>query len=129
MVSELHRDGMMTTSQMLGGRWVMPTVERNDSGVVAMHVSIAVDEAGAIDGQPVGVALVAGGQQLAVREPPPDGVYYYLETLAVTAVAHTSFDNPDGLAVETITITFGGESGSWQMGEPTTPPPGDLPVA
>lgn len=119
----------MATSQMLGERWVLPTLESNEGGVVALHVSIAVGSVDAINGQPVGVGVVAGGQQLNLRQGPAVGSYYYLRTRAVTAVADFAFDNPDGLAVDSISVTFGDQTGTWQMGEPATPPPSDLPVA
>lgn len=114
-------------SQMLAGRWVMPTVESNEDGIVRLHVSVAVENVESLAGQPVEVGLVAGGQQLPVREAPPPGEYYYLETLAVTAVADFAFDNPDRLAPEQVTVSLGGEQATWPL-EPG-PVPSDFPVA
>lgn len=118
----------MAESQMLAGRWVLPTLESNDDGVVRLHVSLAVESLDALSGQPVHVDVVAGGHSLPAREIPHEGAYDYLETIAVTAVADFAFDNPEHLAPEQITVTFGGESATWPAPDLGSHP-SDFPVA
>jgi hypothetical protein len=118
----------MSQSQMVGGLWALPTLEVVSGGVVELHVSIAVDEVDALAGTPVVVDVQAGGQSLAVTSAPPDGQYYYLETLAVTAVADFAYANPDGLTPETVTVTIGGESASWPAELPEEPGSSDFPI-
>ena len=86
----------MNEAQKVSGYWVLPTLESNTDGVARLHVS-----------------LRAGDQELPVAEAPPDGAYYHLETIAVTAVADFAFANPDGLVPDTITVTLGDESATW----------------
>ncbi|WP_456846942.1 hypothetical protein [Cellulomonas sp. P5_C6] len=103
----------MNESQMVGGHWVLPTLESNTDGVARLHVSIAVGEVDELSGQLVAVSLQSGGQELPVSAAPADGAYYYLETLAVTAIADFAFANPDGLVPDTITVTLGEETATW----------------
>lgn len=118
----------MNISTMLGGRWTLPTIESTGT-TVRLHVSVSVEDTEVLSGQPVAVALQAGGQQLAVSEAPPDGAWYYLETLAITAIADFAFDNPDGLTPESVTVTLGGESATWPAELPAADQgPGDFPM-
>jgi hypothetical protein len=103
----------MNESQMVGGHWLLPTLESNAGGVARLHVSISVGEVDELSGQPIAVSLTAGGQELPVSAEPASGTYYYLETLAVTAIADFAFANPDGLVPDTITVTFGDETATW----------------
>ena len=118
----------MNESQMLGGHWVLPTLESNAAGVARLHVSIAVGEVDELSGQPVAVSLQAGGQELPISAAPADGAYYYLETLAVTAIADFAFANPDGLVPDTITVSLGGESATWPAEVRDDPEGGSLPM-
>lgn len=117
----------MVQAQMVAGHWLVPTVESNDDGVVRLHVSVSVTGVEALEGHPVAVDVVAGGQQLPARETPPQGAYYYLETISVTAVADFAFDNPDRLPVQQVTVALDGEQTTFAVEDP--PRPSDFPVA
>lgn len=110
----------MTGSQLVAGRWVLPTVESNNGGVARMHVSVAVPEMGGLDGVPMDVSMSAAGQALQVTETPSS--YYYLRTLSTTAVADFAFDNPTGSDPDTVTVGLEGESATFQV---TVRPPDD----
>ena len=76
LVGYRRRDGLMTTSQLIAGRWVLPTVESNQDGTVRMHVSVSVDSADALADIPVEVEPVrrrpaAGPRGGAVLVVPP----------------------------------------------------------
>jgi len=118
----------MNEAQKVSGYWVLPTLESNTDGVARLHVSIAVGEVDELAGRPVAVSLRAGDQELPVAEAPPDGAYYHLETIAVTAVADFAFANPDGLVPDTITVSLGGESATWPAEVRDDPEGGSLPM-
>lgn len=117
----------MVEAQMVSGHWLVPTVESNDDGVVRLHVSVSVPDVEALEGHVVTAAVVAGGQQLPVREAPLEGSYYYLETISVTAVADFAFDNPEQLPVQQVTVALDGEQATFEVEAP--PRPSDFPVA
>ncbi|WP_456846940.1 hypothetical protein [Cellulomonas sp. P5_C6] len=119
----------MRQAQLIGGLWALPTLEKVGDGAVELHVSVAVDEVDGLAGTPVAVDVQAGGRSLEVTSAPADGDYYYLETLAVTAVADFAYANPEGLTPETVTVTIGGESASWPTEDAwAEPDPGGIPM-
>ncbi|HRC00098.1 MAG TPA: hypothetical protein PKZ38_08460 [Dermatophilaceae bacterium] len=103
----------MTTSQLIAGRWVLPTVESNQDGTVRMHVSVSVDSIDALADIPVEVGLSAAGQPLDLAEAPSS--WYYLETLAITAVSDLAFANPAGADPDACTVTMQGESATFEV--------------
>jgi len=118
----------MSESQLVGGLWVLPTVESNDDGVARMHVSVSVPEVDAMANTPMEVSMAAGGQALSVLEGPSP--FYYLRTLAVTAVSDVAFDNPTGVDPDTVTVSIGGETVSFAVTvRPPDDPGADTPVA
>jgi hypothetical protein len=114
----------MTTSQLIAGRWVLPTVESNQDGTVRMHVSVSVDLPDALAEIPVDVAMTASGAALELTEGPSQ--WYYLETLAVTAVSDAAFANPGGTDPDTVTISMQGESATFEVTVRPSEP--DLPM-
>lgn len=117
----------MVEAQMVAGHWLVPTVESNDDGAVRLHVSVSVPAVEALEGHVVSVGVVAGGQELPARETPPEGSYYYLETISVTAVADFVFDNLEQLPVQQVTVALDGEQTTFEVEDP--PRPSDFPVA
>lgn len=110
----------MAESKLVAGRWVLPTVESNVDGVARMHVSVSVPEVNAMAETPMEVSMSAGGQALTVLEGPSP--FYYLETLAVTAVTDVAFENPTGMDPDTVTVSIGGETVDFAV---TVRPPDD----
>lgn len=114
----------MTESQLVAGRWVLPTVESNRDGVVRMHVSVSVAEPDALADVAIDVAVSGAGQQLGARETPAPADYSYLQTRAVTAIADFAFDNPGGTDPDTVTVSMQGQSATFAV---TVRPPDDDP--
>lgn len=117
----------MTESQLLAGRWTLPTVEDNQGGLVHMHVSVQVPEVDGLAGVDVGVAMSAAGQPLELAELDGPGRYVYLATGTVTAVARATFHNPTGAPPDTVTVTIEGESATFAVTVRDDDP--DLPVS
>lgn len=114
----------MTEAQLIAGRWVRPTVDATVDGVTAMHVSVSVRRPGDLDDVPIDVSISAQGEPLTVRQAPSPADYYYLETLAVTAAALFTFDNPTGMEPDSVTVGMQGESATFAV---TVRPPEDTP--
>lgn len=118
----------MSESQLVAGRWVLPTVESNVDGVARMHVSVSVPEVDAMANTPMEVSMSAGGQALSVLEGPSP--FYYLQTLAVTAVSDVAFDNPTGVDPDIVTVTIEGDTVAFAVTvRPPEDPGADTPIA
>ncbi|MFE5894915.1 hypothetical protein ACFQ6E_39180 [Streptomyces sp. NPDC056462] len=106
------------TPRLAGDFWVYPSLHEVTGTSVRVNVAIAVEQPFDLQDTDVAVELVAGGQSLGIAEAPVPGPLPAIEMTGANAYALYRFDNPDGLALESVTVTVRGGSATFDVSLP-----------
>ncbi|MFJ4206603.1 hypothetical protein ACIP2Y_44340 [Streptomyces sviceus] len=106
------------TPQLAGDFWVYPSLHEVTGTSARVNVAIAVEQPSDLQDSDVAVELVAGGQSLSVAEAPVSGPLPAIQMTGANAYALYRFDNPDGLALESVTVTVRGGSATFDLSLP-----------
>lgn len=93
--------------QQIGSNWAVPTIDSTANLQVVIQVSVAVSETDALKGSDVSAKVMSNGTALAqLSGPDPSRPLPTVETLAITAFAIFTFDNPQNLTITSIVVTL-----------------------
>jgi hypothetical protein len=108
----------MAAPQLVGGNWVLASLEDDRDGVSRCHVSIAVSEPGELSASDLEVQAVRNGAPLEQLEGPVDGPLPTATITGTNAFALYAFANPTDFPPEEIVVTVRGETASFDVSVP-----------
>ncbi|WP_432034539.1 hypothetical protein [Streptomyces antibioticus] len=104
--------------RLAGDFWVYPSLHEVTGTSVRVNVAIAVEQPFDLHESDVAVELVAGGQSLSIAEAPVPGPLPAIQMTGANAYALYRFDNPDRLALESVTVIVRGGSATFDVSLP-----------